>query len=72
MKKQKKHSQIQEINDESTSKSFETLSSDQVGYSILKRLGWDDKHALGKDDTAPRNEPLVVMKRTDRAGLGFP
>ena len=44
--------------------------SPDVGYKILKRLGWDTIHALGKDETVPFNDPIQVSKRPIRAGLG--
>lgn len=34
----------------------------EVGYRLLRRIGWDAQHALGRDGTLPINEPIEVAR----------
>ena len=43
----------------------------EVGHAILRKMGWDEKHAFGREDNLqPRNKPLRVFKRPKTLGLG--
>jgi hypothetical protein len=53
-----------------TEASAELQASGTTGYRILRKLGWDAKHALGKAEGKPMNAPISVIQRRKGAGLG--
>lgn len=56
--------------EESYAEKVIAVGSESIGYNILRKLGWDAKHALGKIEGLPMNEPLSVIMRRKGAGLG--
>ncbi|PVU90096.1 hypothetical protein BB560_006239 [Smittium megazygosporum] len=54
----------------STKKIEQSLQQDNVGYKILKKLGWKDGSGLGKQLDGIK-VPIKSVKKRDRAGIGL-
>jgi hypothetical protein len=68
---QKKVDEVHEKdNDDFRDEAILCHGSETIGYTLLRRLGWDAAHALGKDGDLPINDPISVTNRPKRSGLG--
>lgn len=48
-----------------------SLDGMEIGENILQKLGWKKGNKLGKESNLPANEPIQVVQRISRAGLGL-
>uniref|UniRef100_A0A1B6DKM8 Angiogenic factor with G patch and FHA domains 1 n=1 Tax=Clastoptera arizonana TaxID=38151 RepID=A0A1B6DKM8_9HEMI len=48
----------------------EPIQSENKGFKMLSKMGWNKGQSLGKDASKGVTEPVLVEQRADRAGLG--